>query len=392
MGSTDANQMQDRPDASPGMPAPPRLEFTPPPPVLAPAYAGLRVRALALAIDALVSLVIVISLAAVQGGVQASNGTFGVQITGLPLVVTAVSWLIYMTVMEGKFGASLGKRITRLRVVTEGGSPVTLEAALIRNLLRFLDAFPYVVPYLLGAMTASRSPMHQRFGDRIAETVVVARAPDREAKVPHREAKVSAPRGDAVGPEPSRRRHSWRPAVVVALGLAIVLAGAYAFVTFRGRCDIRGGTYDCHGVGFTYPSSWSEIDDAGILNSGNPAFGDVVGLDPLNNVGLHGYSLSQPVDDSNVDRFKREVSQAMDQLASAVSGKVTGGPTRVEIGGLPGFRFRVEGSYGGQPLTVTGVALFRETTQYRVECQFSPDHARDIRAGCREVMRTFRVS
>jgi len=385
MGSTDANQMQDRPDAFPGMPAPPRLEFTPPPPDLAPAYAGLGVRGLALAIDALVSMVIVIPLAAAQGGVQASNGTFGFQITGLPLVVAAVAWLIYMTLMEGKFGASLGKRITRLRVVTEGGSPVTLEAALMRNLLRVLDAFPYFLPYLLGAIAASRSPMRQRLGDRIAETVVVSRAPVREAKAP-------AASDDVAVPGPSVRRRAWRPLVVAALGLALVLAGAYAFVAIRGRCDIGGGTYDCHGVAFTYPSSWSMIDDVRILNSGNLEFGDVVGLDALNNVELQGYVLSQPVDDSNVDRFEREISQAADELAAAVSGQVTGGPTRVEIGGLPGFRLRVEGSYEGQRLIVTGVALFRGTTQYFLGCQFTPDHARDSRAGCRQVMRTFRAS
>ena len=183
-----------------------------------------------------------------------------------------------------------------------------------------------------------------------------------------------------------------RPLVVAALGLALVLAGAYAFVAIRGRCDIGGGTYDCHGVEFTYPSSWSMIDDARILNSGNLEFGDVVGLDALNNVQVQGYRLSKPVDDSNADRLEREMSQAADELAAAVSGQVTGGPTRVEIGGLPGFRFRVEGSYGGQPLTVTGVVLFRGTTQYFLECQFTPDHARDIRAGCRQVMRTFRAS
>lgn len=385
MGSTDANQMPDRPGPLPGMPAPPRLEFTPPPAVLAPAYAGLGVRGLALAIDALVSLVVVIPLTAAQGGIQASNGTFGFQISGLPLVVAAVAWITYMTLMEGKYGASLGKRIMRLRVVTEGGSPVTLEAALIRNLLRFLDALPYVLPYLLGAIAASRSPMTQRFGDRLAETVVVARAPVREAKAP-------AQSRDEAGPGPSRRRRSWRPLVVVVLGLALVLAGAYAFVAIRGRCDIGGGTYDCHGVAFTYPSSWSVIGGAGIPHSGNLEFGEVVGLDPLNNVEVQGYRLSKPVDDSNANRLEREMSQAADQLAAAVSGKVTGGPTRVEVGGLPGFRLRVEGSYAGQPLTVTGVALFRGTTQYFLECQFTPDHARDIRAGCRQILRTFRAS
>ena len=134
------------------------------------------------------------------------------------------------------------------------------------------------------------------------------------------------------------------------------------------------------------------MGDDGIPNSGNLEFGDVVGLDPLNYVELQAYRLSRPVDDSNVDRFEREMSRAADELAGAVSGKVTGGPTRVEIGGLPVFRLRVEELYGGQPLTITRVALFRGTTQYRLECRFTPDHARDIRAGCREVMGTFRAS
>ena len=55
----------------------------------------------------------------------------------------------------------------------EDGEPVTLEAALIRNLMRFLDALPYVVPYLVGSIVASNSPLMQRFGDRVAETMVV---------------------------------------------------------------------------------------------------------------------------------------------------------------------------------------------------------------------------
>ena len=58
-------------------------------------------RGLALVIDALASLVIFLPLAAAQGGLQTWNGTFGFHIIGLPLVVAAVVWLIYMTLMEG---------------------------------------------------------------------------------------------------------------------------------------------------------------------------------------------------------------------------------------------------------------------------------------------------
>ncbi|HJU57287.1 MAG TPA: RDD family protein, partial [Actinomycetota bacterium] len=79
---------------------------------------------------------------------------------------------------EARYGGSIGKRARRLRVVMEDGGHVTAEAALIRNLMRFLDAFPYVVPYLVGAVAISNSPTMQRFGDRTAETIVVVAVPN----------------------------------------------------------------------------------------------------------------------------------------------------------------------------------------------------------------------
>jgi uncharacterized RDD family membrane protein YckC len=153
------------------------MRFTPPPPAAEPAYAGLGSRAKALIIDLLLSLIVVVPLAALSGGISSANGLLWIQISGPPLLLSMVLWVAYMTLMEGKYGASLGKRATRLRVVTEDGLPIDLEAALIRNVLRFLDAFPYVVPYLLGAFVANRSPMKQRFGDRVAETIVISYTP-----------------------------------------------------------------------------------------------------------------------------------------------------------------------------------------------------------------------
>jgi hypothetical protein len=60
------------------------------------------------------------------------------------------------------------------------------------------------------------------------------------------------------------------------------------------------------------------------------------------------------------------------------------------VGGLPGFFIAIEGRYGERPLTVQGVFLARGTTQYFLECQFTPDDAREVQAGCEQVMRTFR--
>jgi uncharacterized RDD family membrane protein YckC len=157
--------------------APTRLNFVPPPEPDAPENASLQSRAKALAIDALLWFVAVLPLSVIFGGISPSNGFLRIRIGGPPVLMASVLWLVYMTLMEARYGASIGKRAKGLRVVMEDGTPVTVEAALFRNLLRFLDAAPYVVPYLVGYRAASRSPKKQRYGDRVAETMVVVSAP-----------------------------------------------------------------------------------------------------------------------------------------------------------------------------------------------------------------------
>jgi hypothetical protein len=106
----------------------------------------------------------------------------------------------------------------------EDGEPVNPEAALTRNLMRFVDAFPYVIPYLLGAYAVSNSPKMQRFGDRVAETMVVLSSP------------AGADLGHAglppLGSDPRRvstpRRKRRRLAVVVTL--LVVVGGSVAAV------------------------------------------------------------------------------------------------------------------------------------------------------------------
>jgi uncharacterized RDD family membrane protein YckC len=164
--------------------APTSLHFVPPPEPHAPAYASLKERAKALAIDSLLWLAALLPLAVIFGGVSRSNGLLRVRIGGPPILMATVLWLVYMTLMESRHGASVGKRARGLRVVMEDGATLTPEAALMRNLLRFLDAAPYVVPYLVGYRTASKSSKLQRYGDRLAETIVVVSAPDIDTVLP----------------------------------------------------------------------------------------------------------------------------------------------------------------------------------------------------------------
>jgi uncharacterized RDD family membrane protein YckC len=208
------------------------LTFVPPPELPTPERASIQERAIALGLDALVWLAAVVLLGIIYRGISPSNGLLWIGIGGPPMLMATVLWLAYMTLMESKKGASLGKRARGLQVVMEDGEPVTPEAALIRNLLRFLDALPYVVPYLVGAVVASNSPLMQRFGDRVAETIVVVSVPE-------------TPDPGSVGlppplpplrsspPAPSTRRKRLLVVAVVTL-LLVVVGGAAALLLMRG--------------------------------------------------------------------------------------------------------------------------------------------------------------
>jgi uncharacterized RDD family membrane protein YckC len=209
----------------------PRLNFVPPPEIKTPETASLEARGKALAIDALIGLGLFILFSIIYGGVSSENGLLRIKISLPPLLMASVLWLAYMTWMEGKHGASIGKRSRGLRVVMEDGEPVHPEAALTRNLMRFLDAFPYVVPYVVGAYAVSKSPKMQRFGDRIAETMVVSSSKETD---PSGLPPPLLPIGSGPAPMPSTRRKRLRQAVVVLM-LLLLLVGAAAAALFLMR-------------------------------------------------------------------------------------------------------------------------------------------------------------
>jgi uncharacterized RDD family membrane protein YckC len=68
-------------------------------------------------------------------------------------------------------GRTPGKRWTHLRVITDSGRPVGAQGAILRNLLRIVDALPSL--YAIGIVTSLISPQNKRIGDYVAGTVVV---------------------------------------------------------------------------------------------------------------------------------------------------------------------------------------------------------------------------
>ncbi|BDI32869.1 transporter [Capsulimonas corticalis] len=133
--------------------------------------------------------------------------------TGLGLIaVFVVFWgyfIYYETVWNGQ---TPGKRQVGLRVLRDGGYPINIFAAIVRNLLRVVDGIPVVIVGILFAGAAANKPQiaaigagsliltlcfllfsgkYQRLGDFIAGTMVVKQ---RAPRVPTLEALAPPPR------------------------------------------------------------------------------------------------------------------------------------------------------------------------------------------------------
>lgn len=139
--------------------------------------AGIPLRFVAVLLDALIvffPLVLVVGLMTGGGYTERGDGyaNAGVNIGGNTFWLLLALGVGYYIVCEAAAGATLGKRMVGIRVVGEDGEHVTFGAAVVRNLMRIVDALFF---YLIGFLFALTSTRGQRLGDRAAHTIVVRR-------------------------------------------------------------------------------------------------------------------------------------------------------------------------------------------------------------------------
>lgn len=80
-------------------------------------------------------------------------------------------YVAYGVVMEYRFGATVGKLITRLRVVGNGGDEADLRACFLRNIVKIVELSTFLVALLI--VLPIVTPYRQRLGDMLARTSVV---------------------------------------------------------------------------------------------------------------------------------------------------------------------------------------------------------------------------
>jgi len=139
-------------------------------------YAGLWPRFLALVFDTALFCVVFFPIARLVKGVWLMSAAdhrwvYGWFITDpLCLVFLGIIW-VYLILLEGWAGATVGKWLLGLRIVGPDGHVPGLTKSLVRNVLRLVDTLPAL--NILGIVLIALSPERARFGDRIAGTRVI---------------------------------------------------------------------------------------------------------------------------------------------------------------------------------------------------------------------------
>jgi uncharacterized RDD family membrane protein YckC len=129
-------------------------------------YQGIGIRLVSLIID---NIIVAIIIGAIGSGIG-----FGMMTQRMvPWWIGLLYFLIYVgyfTLLEGSKGQTIGKMVTKIKVVREDGGQIDMNQALTRNILRIIDG---LFAYLIGAILIWRSDKKQRLGDNIAKTIVI---------------------------------------------------------------------------------------------------------------------------------------------------------------------------------------------------------------------------
>jgi uncharacterized RDD family membrane protein YckC len=134
-------------------------------------YVGVGRRFVAAFVDGVLLLIMSGPFAEFRHG----QGYLRIELQGRHLFWPSLIAIAYFVLLEGIAGGTIGKFATGIRVVNEDGTKLDWSGAVVRNVARIVDAFPYGLPYLVGAISVWASPTQQRLGDRWANTVVVTK-------------------------------------------------------------------------------------------------------------------------------------------------------------------------------------------------------------------------
>lgn len=135
-------------------------------------YASLGLRMCAYLVDLGLVLAVVCAVARVQSWPYVSPVRMMRADLNIPYAPLFFIYMGYLSATEWLIGATLGKLMMGLCVVTDRGEKLSLWSALIRNFVGFFERLPEVAP-VVSIFMVILGPKRQRLGDILARTFVV---------------------------------------------------------------------------------------------------------------------------------------------------------------------------------------------------------------------------
>ena len=176
--------------------------------------------------------------------------------------------------------------------------------------------------------------------------------------------------------------------------LAIAVLAAVALSACQATTQIHQGhaggaqTYRGHGVSFSFPAGWSVRSQHGGTTSGNQLWSTAVGSGtPDDGIFVKAFRLNIPVTAQNLDAANRDIAAAFQQAGATLEGPAT----KTTMAGLPALLFRITATAGGTRVQSRIVAAFSGTTEYFVNCQYTPAKTAEVKQACHQVVGSFRV-
>jgi uncharacterized RDD family membrane protein YckC len=120
-------------------------------------------------------LILIIRLVLSGGSSPDVEGAAVTMIVGLSVMAASLVWVAYNRwLTTGRTGQSLGKRVTKIKLVgIDTDAPISPRNAFIRDLVHILDALT-----LMGYLWPLWDDKKQTFGDQIMKTIVINSAVD----------------------------------------------------------------------------------------------------------------------------------------------------------------------------------------------------------------------
>jgi len=248
--------------------------------------------------------------------VGGSNINFN--LTGIPFVVFLLMFTTYYVLFESLAGGTLGKLAVGIRVTDEQGNKPTFVKSLVRNVLRIVDGFPYIIPYLLGFIVASTSDKKQRLGDKAAHTIV---------------AKTNTPK-----PVSSK---AWLSlAVLVVAGIAVIILVPASKSATSGTTNRGAGS-------FSLNTSSSSSQNQAAKKVSDQVFNDVVSGDTQDIYQLASPALKQAQTEAQLAAGLQQIKQLIVGSPQPTNSQATYPATNEAQ-----FVYPVQTTQGSKPLVI----------------------------------------